>query len=95
MKIACIMMQKNETLLIDPWLRYHTALFGSEHVYVYDNASTDTAVIRTLQNAETSGVNVFWDYTRQDDFMNKGKIIAGLIKRLDKERPYDFYFPLD
>jgi hypothetical protein len=89
------MMQKNETLLLDSWINYHSALVGNDHVYVYDNASTDTAVIRTLQNAEASGVNVFWDYTRQADFMNKGEIIAELIKRLDKERPHDFYFPLD
>lgn len=89
------MMQKNEILLLDPWIRYHTNLLGSDHIYVYDNGSTDTAVIKTLRDAEKGGMNVFWDYTRQDDFTNKGEIIAALIRRLDKERPHDFYFPLD
>jgi hypothetical protein len=90
------MMQKNETLLLDPWIRYHASLLGSEHIYVYDNGSSDTAVIQTLRDAEKSGVNVFWDYTRQEDFLcNREELTAGLIRRLDEEHPYDFYFPID
>ena len=89
------MMQKNETLLLDPWIKYHTSLLGSDHVFVYDNGSTDPAVLRILHNAEQTGLNVFWEHARQEDFTNKGEIIAGLIKRLDEERPHDFYFPLD
>ncbi len=89
------MMQKNETLLLGPWIKYHAALLGSDHIYVYDNGSTDRAVIKTLRDAEQIGVNLFWGYTKQDDFLNKGEIIAGLIRKLDKERPHDFYFPLD
>jgi hypothetical protein len=95
-KIACIMMQKNEILLLDPWIKYHSSLLGSEHIYVYDNGSSDAAVIQTLRDAEKSGVNVFWDYTRQEDFLhNREALTAGLIRRLDEEDPYDFYFPID
>jgi hypothetical protein len=89
------MMQKNEALLLDPWIRYHTTLLGSENIYLFDNNSSKARVVQTLKNAEQSGVNVLWQYKTQDDYLNRGEIVAALINRLDEEHPYDFYFLLD
>jgi hypothetical protein len=37
MRIACVMMQKNEDELLRPWLAYHSYLFSPENLYVFDN----------------------------------------------------------
>ncbi len=95
MRIACIMMQKNEISLVGPWIRYHAALVGAENLYVFDNGSTEPAVRRCLQEAQSMGVHVDWRYGRQADFARKGDIIAALIQDLDGQGRHDFYFPLD
>ena len=95
MKIACIMMQKNEPLLLGAWIRYHSDLVGLENLFIFDNGSSCSAVIQVLQEAEGRGANVFWEYSRLRDFRGKGDLVADLIRRLDREDVFDFYFPLD
>ena len=96
MKIACLMMQKNETSLLKPWLDYHIMIFGIKNIFLYDNGSTDTTCINILKNYETKGLNVTWDFNTKNDFEQKGQIFSDKIKNLDKSIfPYDFYFPLD
>jgi hypothetical protein len=95
MRIACIMMQKNEINLVGPWIRYHTALVGAENLYVFDNGSTEPSVQRCLQEAQAMGVHVDWRYGRQADFFRKGDIFSALIRDLDGHGQHDFYFPLD
>jgi hypothetical protein len=95
MKIACIVMQKNEPLLLEAWIRYHSDLVGLENLFIFDNGSTCPSVIRLLEEAEGRGVNVFWEYSRVGDFHRKGALVADLIRRLDREDAFDFYFPLD
>ena len=93
--VACIMMQKNEDLLIELWLLHHAELFGFENLYVYDNGSTSSHVVGVLRRYEVIGVKVFWDRSTPRDFDLKGWIIGDLIKELEIEKKYDFYFPLD
>lgn len=95
MKVACIMMQKNESLRLDAWIRYHTALFGSNCLYIFDNGSTDSAVIERLHEAIRNGSRVYWEHNQSDHYLEKGNIIANLIKDLDASDPHDFYIPLD
>ncbi len=90
-----MMMQKNETILLDAWIRYHAELVGWENLFIFDNGSTASSVIRVLKEAESRGVNVFWEYSRVRSFLEKGLLVAELIQRLDGEDAYDFYFPLD
>ena len=33
MRVACVMMQRNEINALEPWLRYHSYLFGIENLY--------------------------------------------------------------
>lgn len=94
MKIACIMMQKNERELLDIWIQYHGSLFGYENLYIFDNGS-DEDVKNVLEKYDGFGVNIFFDHNQPLDFENKGVIIGNLIKTLDKRGNHDFYFPLD
>lgn len=95
MKITCIMMQKNEHHLLEPWILYHGLLFGLDNLYVYDNGSTDQYCIDTLDKYELLGLNVCRNFLKKSDFENKGHIFSEKIKYLDKHNPSDFYFPMD
>ena len=57
-RVACLMMQKDEALLLRPWLLYHGLLFGFENLYVYDNGSTSDAVLAILREFAAVGVHV-------------------------------------
>ena len=93
--VACIMMQKNEDLLIEFWILHHAELFGLENLYVYDNGSDSDHVIDILRRYETAGMNVFWDQSTPRHFDLKGWIVGDLIRDLEKKSVYDFFFPLD
>jgi hypothetical protein len=51
LRIALIMMQKNETILLDPWLRYHEAMIPAQSIFVFDNGSSDLEALRILREA--------------------------------------------
>lgn len=94
-RIACVMMQRNETELLEAWLVYHGVLVGFENLYVYDNGSTDRSVRDLLRRFQGAGVHV--DDTRADagDFEAKSHILAATIRRLHSLGGHDLYFPLD
>lgn len=94
MKVACIMMQKNEAELLKPWFHYHASIFEASNIYILDNGSTDKMVLSTLQSIESLGANVIYEYNTNHDFERKGDIIGQLITDLDDGR-YDFFMPLD
>ena len=93
--VACLVMLKNERSLTPRFLAYHEALFGTENIYVFDNGSTDLEIAGELARFEHAGGNVYRSFTTGEDFHRKGTILGDLIKRLDAERTYDFYIPLD
>lgn len=96
MKIAILMMQKNESELLDKWLRYHGYLVGFENLYVYDNGSDDLNIQNKLQNFEVFGVNVEYGFNEKCHFESKGEIFCERIKELEVTRPeIDFFIPLD
>jgi hypothetical protein len=95
LRIALIMMQKNETLLLDPWLRYHEAMISAQSIFIFDNGSSDPHTIATLKAAECRGVTVSRKYNQLQDYPASGIIAAELINYLDRENPHDFYFPID
>jgi hypothetical protein len=96
MKVAILMMQKNESELLDKWLRYHGYLFGFDNLYVYDNGSEDKSIHQTLKNYISLGVNVDFEHKDKTHFENKGNLFLDKINQLQNDRPdYDFYIPLD
>lgn len=95
MIIKIVAMHKDEDLLLETWALYHSAMFGSENVFIIDNGSTKTKVKGTLVELENIGINVIYDYSSPDHFAQKGQVVANIIKELDSDNPADFYFPLD
>lgn len=94
-RVAVVMMQKDQTRLLDPWLRYNAFIFGASNLYILDNGSTDPAVLARLEQAESEGVRVIRDYNRPEHAANRGEIVTGFLRRLEAEEPFDFLMPLD
>jgi len=95
LKIAILMMQKNEISLLPLFLRYHEFLFGATSLFIFDNGSTEPEVVAELKAAENRGIRIDWSHAGPKSFENKGNIFAQLIQQLDQINPHDFYFPLD
>lgn len=94
-RVACVMMLKNERILVEPWLLYHGYLFGFENLFVFDNGSTDPTVRAVLEKFKTVGVTVDYSKTAPNDFDRKGFVIGDLINEFKKDGRYDIVFPLD
>jgi hypothetical protein len=94
-RIALLMMQKNERLLLDPWITYHRSLADPASIFVFDNGSTDPQTLAILETAEASGVSVNRRFNQQQDYFKCGLIFAETIKQLDNRDPHDFYFAMD
>lgn len=93
MKLACVMMQKNEKELLPIWIKYYSTLLSYKDLYIFDNGSNDIDTLNILRNAEQNGAHVNYQYDSAKDFENKGEIIGKQIKEIDDQ--YDFIFPLD
>lgn len=94
-KAACIMMQKDEVVLLEPWLVYHGNLFGFNNIYVIDNGSTMPKVRKILDRFITLGIHVDFSHRTRADYLNKGDIVGALIRSLDANGSHDFFFPTD
>jgi hypothetical protein len=93
-RIACLMMQKDEVLLLKPWLLHHGYLFGFENLYVYDNGSAEP-VRATLHQFAACGVNVDVSRGTPDDFAAKGGIIGEKIDEFMDSGRYDIALAID
>ena len=95
MQIACLMMQKDESDLLQPWIEYHASLFGFENLYIWDNGSTEDSISTILANYEKKGVHVVYVNNTPLDFRRKGVILGKRIKELDDTMEFDFFLPID
>ncbi len=59
-RVRCVMMRRDEHLLLDAWFRYYVYLFRFGNLEVPDNGSTHANVIETLKIYERAGSRVFW-----------------------------------
>ena len=94
-RVACTMMQKDEEALLEPWLKYHGDLFGYENLFVFDNGSTLSSVIQTLEAYERVGVHLDKSHPTVADYAMKGEIIANLVRSLQAQKAYDVVFLMD
>lgn len=95
MKVACIMMQKDEILLLNHWAQYHGNLFGMENLYILDNGSQTQETLELLNSLQLQNANIIREHRNKSDFENKGLIICKFIQQLQEHKDYDFYMPLD
>lgn len=94
--VRCVTMQKNESRLLEAWIKYYGYMFGFENLYILDNGSEHTDVRDCLNKYQKSGVNVIFDYDKKDDFENKGEIIKNIATEWDLNgEQYDFLLPID
>lgn len=90
------MMQKNEDLVLGPWITFYGYQFGIENLTVFDNGSTSPEVIETLRRLEHAGGRVIWHHDTVGDWLNKGKLVEYVVRSWDKKAAeYDFVLPLD
>jgi hypothetical protein len=94
-RIACLMMQKNEVLLLKPWLLHHGHLFGFENLFVWDNGSTEPAVLAILAQFKALGVTVDSSHATPAGFADKGNIFTAKIREFREKNRYDVVLPLD
>lgn len=92
LRLAVIMMQRNEDVLLDAWLKYHCTLFGAENVWVLDNGTDSPACITTMQNFAALGVNIR-SHPGFHAFNTKGALVASTIA--SEMQGYDWVFPVD
>jgi hypothetical protein len=89
------MMQKDEDLLLEPWIRYHAYIFGLSNLFVLDNGSFLSSTLKILQDFESVGLNVDRRYNTPKNFDDKGQIVGEIIKKFKDENRYDAVFALD
>lgn len=89
------MMQKNESELIDKWIKYHSYLFDPDNLYIFDNGSNDDKCISLLKTYEDKGMSVDWSFDSKEDFEAKGDVLGNKIKELEKLNKYDCFLLLD
>ncbi len=95
-RVRCITMQKNETKLLEPWIKYYGYFFGFENLYILDNGSNENVVFEVLEKYKKAGVNVYYEYNKKEDFDKKGDIISDIIHGWDSNNePYDYVIPID
>ncbi len=94
-RVKCIMMQKDEDLVLEPWLIHHGYLFGFENLTIFDNGSNLPAVHEVLNRFEAAGVTIVRRYTEEQDWLAKGDYFTSCIKTWDHTADYDFAIPLD
>jgi hypothetical protein len=96
MKTACLMMQRNEAVLLTPWVLYHGHLFGFENLFIFDNGSDDPATKEVLSKLSSEyRINVDYSRSATTDFEQKGSIFVAKIELLEISGEYDFFIPLD
>ena len=93
--VKCVMMQRDEELLLEPWLHYYGYLFGFENLTVFDNGSVLEGVIQTLRRFERVGVKVYWGFAGIQNFQGKSFHFTNIIKGWDFGGGYDFALPID
>lgn len=95
MKVAILMMQKDEVTLLEPWIIHHSRLFGIDNLYIYDNGSSDARCLGTLSKYEREGANIYYDKNTFQDFNGRHNFFLEKFRELQSTKNYDFYFPLD
>ena len=57
-RAKCLTKQRDQTVMLDAWLRFHAHLFGFPNLVVHDEGSTDPDTIALLHRAERAGADI-------------------------------------
>ncbi len=95
MKCSILTMNKNEKLLLEPWIIYYGNLFSFNNICIVDNGSNDTDVLKTLDKYSQMGTRVIYYFNRPEDFSNKGTILKDLAQKYYSDSDYVFFLDVD
>ena len=93
-KIGAILMQKNESTLLEVWYQYHLNIFHAEDIFILDNGSSCKSTLEILGKCRKAGINVISCFKTADAFNKKGEIVRRLAEIM-QIAGYDFIFPTD
>jgi hypothetical protein len=88
-------MNKNEKLLLEPWIIYYGNLFSFDNICIIDNGSNDTDVLKTLDKYSHMGTRVIYYYNRPEDFPNKGTILKDIAQKYYSDSDFVFFLDVD
>jgi tetratricopeptide (TPR) repeat protein len=94
-RIACLTVQRDETLLLRPWLLYHGYLIGFENLFVFDENSANPAVRATLEEFRALGVNIETAPAGEAGLTSKDDVFAARITAFRETGAYDIAIALD
>lgn len=95
MKCSILTMNKNEKLLLEPWIIYYGNLFSFDNICIVDNGSTDTDVLKILDKYSEKGTRVIYYFNRPEDFSNKGTILKDLAQKYYSDSDFVFFLDVD
>jgi hypothetical protein len=87
-RFRLVMMQRNSPL-IEAWFRYHGYLVGFENLTVFDNGSTDPAVVAALRRYQRAGSTILWQHRTDDDFVNRAAHFGNVVAQWAREGSFD------
>jgi hypothetical protein len=94
MRLAAIMMHKDEVGLLPQWLVYYSALCGDpRHLYIFDDHSDEPSVLDALREAARAGVNLTRCGVATKGIDEKGRLVSETIRSLGDR--YDVYLTPD
>ena len=91
MKIAAVTMVKNESDIIELFIKINSRFF--DDIYILDHGSTDQTA-KIIKLMKQKGYNLF--YTLLDDkIYNQSKITTQAVRQIAKNKMYDYIMPID
>ena len=94
MKVALILMIKNEVSLLEAWLDYHSQLFGPGSIHLFDNGSTNNQTLSIIDRWKPKLGSFSDSYKTPEDFKNKNEFCLKKVRELES-KGYDLFFPMD
>ena len=94
-RTRCLMMQRDETALLDAWFQYHGHLFGFENLTVLDNGSTDPDSVGRLRRYQRAGSTILWRGRTEDDHEARFDHFGAIVAQWDRDGGYDMAIPLE
>jgi hypothetical protein len=94
-KLAIFLMCKNEGYMLEAWIKHHVTIVSPQHLFIYDNGSTDSLTIEILASAQAMGCIVERRFSTKEHFFGRGTIMVLKMLELDVFDDFDFYLLLD
>jgi hypothetical protein len=74
MKIKILCLTKNESILIEPFIKYYGNIFGYSNLIIVDNNSTDEKVLEIYKKYREKGITI--EYEKSTNYKQHGKWLS-------------------